>query len=46
MVRAADRRYRALYRGVLARLPERAAIALGQWALRALPLDRLPIWST
>jgi dihydroorotate dehydrogenase len=45
MVRAADLVYRALYRGLLARIPERAAIALGQWALRALPIDRLPIWA-
>ena len=44
MVRVADRLYRALYHGVLARLPERAAVALGQWGLRALPLDRLPIF--
>ena len=44
MVRAVDLLYRALYRGLLCRLPERAAIALGQWGLRALPLDRLPIW--
>lgn len=44
MVRVADRLYRALYRGVLARLPEHIAVALGQWGLRALPLDRLPIF--
>ncbi|HET8576588.1 MAG TPA: hypothetical protein VFO18_05790 [Methylomirabilota bacterium] len=44
MVRAADLLYRALYHGVLARLPERAAVALGQWALRLLPLDLLPIF--
>ena len=44
MVRAADLLYRALYRGLLSRLPERAAIALGQWGLRLLPLDRLAIW--
>ena len=46
MVRAVDRLYRALYRGVLAPLPERTAVALGQWGLRALPLHRLPIWRT
>ncbi len=44
MVRAADLLYRALYQAVLARLPERAAVALGQWGLRMLPLDRLPIF--
>ena len=42
--RLADRVYRALYHGVLARLPERAAIALGQRALRATPLDRLALF--
>ena len=42
--RVADRVYRALYRGVLARLPERAAIALGQRALRFTPLDRLALF--
>jgi dihydroorotate dehydrogenase (NAD+) catalytic subunit len=44
MVGAVDLLYRALYHGVLARMPERAAIALGQWGLRHLPLDRLPIF--
>src|SRR5574337_886401 len=44
MVRAADLLYRALYHGVLARLPERAAVALGQWGLRLLPLDLLPMF--
>src|SRR5215475_1847207 len=44
MVGAVDLLYRALYRGVLARLPERVAIALGQWGLRNLPLDRLAIF--
>lgn len=44
MLRAADLLYRALYRGVLARLPERAAMALGQWALGRLPLDRLSLF--
>ncbi|HXJ81315.1 MAG TPA: hypothetical protein VMS64_21890 [Candidatus Methylomirabilis sp.] len=44
MVRAVDRLYRALYRGVLSRLPERAAAGLGQWWLRALPLDRFSIF--
>jgi dihydroorotate dehydrogenase len=36
--------YRALYDGVLCRLPETTAIALGQAALRALPFDRLPVF--
>lgn len=44
MVRAVDRLYHALYRGLLAPLPERTAVAIGQWGLRALPLHRLPIW--
>ena len=33
--------YRVLYEGILSRLPEPTAIALGQTALRLLPLDRL-----
>ncbi len=33
--------YRLLYDGVLSRLPEPAAIALGQTGLKLLPLDRL-----
>lgn len=44
MVGAVDRLYRVLYRGVLARMPERAAIAIGQWGLRHVPLDRLAIF--
>jgi dihydroorotate dehydrogenase len=40
---AADRLYRGSY-GVLARLPERVAIPLGQWALRLLPLDHLRVF--
>jgi len=44
MVGAVDLLYRALYRGVLARMPERAAVAMGQWGLRHLPLDRLPLF--
>jgi dihydroorotate dehydrogenase (NAD+) catalytic subunit len=44
MTRAVDRVYRALYRGFLSRLPERTAVALGQWWLRALPFDRLAIF--
>jgi dihydroorotate dehydrogenase (NAD+) catalytic subunit len=44
MVRAIDLFYRALYRGLLCRLPERAAVALGQWGLRTFPLDRLSVF--
>src|SRR5258707_8122293 len=44
MVGAVDLLYRALYRGVLARMPERAAIAVGQWGLRHLPLDHLGVF--
>jgi dihydroorotate dehydrogenase len=36
--------YRLLYEGLLARLPEPAAVALGQSALRMLPLDRLSMF--
>ncbi len=41
---AADAIYRAIYRGLLRRLPEPTAVALGQAGLRWLPLDRLPIF--
>jgi dihydroorotate dehydrogenase len=41
MTRALALLYRALYGGVLGRLPERAAIAAGQAGLRWLPFDRL-----
>ena len=44
MVGAVDFLYRVLYRGVLARMPERAAITIGQWGLRHVPLDRLTIF--
>ena len=44
MERAADLLYRLLYSGVLARLPERIAVPLGQWALRLVPLDLLPLF--
>ena len=44
MERAADLLYRLLYSGVLARLPERIAVSLGQWALRLVPLDLLPLF--
>ena len=36
--------YRAFYDGVLSRLPEPAAIALGQAALGRMPLDRLSVF--
>lgn len=36
--------YRAFYDGVLSRLPEPTAIALGQTALRLLPVDRLAMF--
>lgn len=44
MARAADLIYRAIYRGLLTRLPEPTAVALGQVGLRWLPLDRLAIF--
>ncbi|MBI2157662.1 MAG: hypothetical protein HYU26_12285 [Candidatus Rokubacteria bacterium] len=44
MSRAIAALYRLLYAGLLRRLPEPAAIALGQSALRVLPLDRLPVF--
>ena len=44
MERAADLLYRLFYDGVLSRLPERIAVPLGQWALRLVPLDRLPVF--
>ncbi len=44
MVRAADLVYHLLYGGVLSRLPESIAVPLGQWALRLVPLDLLPVF--
>ena len=44
MIAAADLAYRILHRGLLSRLPERVAIPLGQWGLRLIPLDLLPIF--
>ena len=41
MTRALATLYRLLYDGVLCRLPESTAIALGQTALRLIPFDRL-----
>ena len=42
MTRAIAALYRVFYDGVLSRLPETTAIALGQSALRRLPFDYLP----
>jgi len=44
MTRALSLLYRLVYEGVLSRLPEPTAVALGQQALRVLPLDRLPVF--
>jgi dihydroorotate dehydrogenase len=44
MTRALAALYRTLYAGVLSRLPEPTAIALGQTTLRFLPLDRLGVF--
>ncbi len=44
MTRVLAALYRALYGGVLSRMPEPAAIALGQTMLRVLPLDRLGLF--
>jgi dihydroorotate dehydrogenase len=44
MTRALARCYRSFYDRVLSRLPEAAAVSLGQSVLRALPLDRLAIF--
>src|SRR5499433_300279 len=44
VVSAAEFLYRLLYGGVLSHLPEPLAVALGQWGLRHVPLDRLPIF--
>ena len=44
MTRAVAALYRLLYDGVLSRIPEPTAIALGQTALRLLPLDRLGLF--
>ncbi len=42
MTQALATLYRLVYEGLLSRLPEPRAVALGQTALRLLPLDRLP----
>jgi dihydroorotate dehydrogenase len=44
MIRATSALYRTFYDGLLSRLPETTAIALGQNVLRALPWDRLPLF--
>src|SRR2546426_12585964 len=44
MTRALATLYRLVYEGVLSRLPEPTAVALGQQALRVLPWDRLPVF--
>ena len=44
MSRASALLYRALYAGVLSRLPEPVALALGQGVLRRAPLDRLGLF--
>ena len=44
MTRALAALYRLLYDGLLSRLPEPTAIALGQAVLRRLPLDRLGVF--
>src|SRR5881296_3621320 len=44
MTRALATLYRLVYAGILSRLPEPTAVALGQQALRVLPLDRLPVF--
>src|SRR5947207_12205752 len=44
MTRALAALYRLVYEGILSRLPEPTAVALGQQALRALPWDRLPVF--
>jgi dihydroorotate dehydrogenase len=44
MTRAIAALYRSVYHGVLSRLPEPTAVALGQSALRWLPWDRLPVF--
>src|SRR5256712_3999307 len=44
MTRALATLYRLVYAGLLSRLPEPTAVALGQQALPVLPLDRPPIF--
>lgn len=40
----AERFYRVLYHGLLARLPEAQAVRLGQALLRTLPVERCPVF--
>ncbi|MBI2158813.1 MAG: hypothetical protein HYU25_00185 [Candidatus Rokubacteria bacterium] len=44
MTRVIATLYRALYDGLLCRLPEPAAMALGQTALKLIPFDRFPVF--
>ncbi len=44
MSRAIAAAYRLFYDGLLSRLPEPTAVAVGQALLKALPLDRLPLF--
>ncbi|HEV8472687.1 MAG TPA: hypothetical protein VGR82_07935 [Methylomirabilota bacterium] len=44
MTRALATLYRLAYAGILSRLPEPTAVALGQAALRTLPWDRLSVF--
>src|SRR2546430_16132562 len=44
ITRALSLLYRLGYEGILSRLPEPTAVALGQQALRVLPWDRLPVF--
>ena len=44
MIGLAATLYRTFYGSILSRLPEPTAIAAGQAGLRALPLDRLPLF--
>lgn len=45
MTAAASLAYQVLYEGVLSRLPEATAVRVGQALLRALPVDRLPLFT-
>jgi dihydroorotate dehydrogenase len=44
MLAAIDLAYRLVYGQLLSRLPEPLAVSLGQWALRRLPLDQVPLF--
>jgi dihydroorotate dehydrogenase len=44
MIDAAATLYRLFYDGILSRLPEPAAVSAGQAVLRALPVDRIPLF--